>query len=70
MPQPKSPPPATPKPTRLLTPSEAAEFLSVSLRTLTRLTVTGDLPYARIGGQRRFELEALLAYVARHRRSG
>lgn len=70
MPQPKSPPPATPKPTRLLTPNEAAEFLSVSLRTLTRLTATGTLPHARIGGQRRYELEALLAFVARQRRGG
>lgn len=70
MPQPKSPPQTAPKPTQLLTPNEAAEFLSVSLRTLTRLTATGDLPHARIGGQRRFELEALLAYVARRRRGG
>jgi hypothetical protein len=30
----------------------------------------GDLPHARIGGQRRYELEALLAYVARQRRGG
>jgi excisionase family DNA binding protein len=67
-PKPPSPPP--PKPTRLLTPPEAAAFLSVSLRTLTRLTATGVLPHVRIGGQRRYELEALLAYVARQRRGG
>ena len=59
-----------PKLTRLLTPSEAAGFLSVSLRTLTRLTAMGDLPHARIGGQRRYELEALLSYVARQRDGG
>ncbi|MBU9700098.1 helix-turn-helix domain-containing protein [Rhodobacteraceae bacterium HSP-20] len=44
--------------------------MSVSPRTLTRLTATGDLPHVRIGGQRRYELEALLAYVARQRRGG
>jgi hypothetical protein len=44
--------------------------LSVSPRTLTRLTAMGDLLHARIGGQRRYELEALLAYVARQRRGG
>lgn len=64
---PQSPPP---KPTRLLTPSEAAAFLSVSLRTLTRLTAPGPLPHVRVGGQRRYELEALLAYVARQRDRG
>ncbi len=70
MPHPNSPPPTAPKPTRLLTPPEAAAFLSVSPRTLTRLTALGDMPHARIGGQRRYELEALLAYVARQRRGG
>jgi len=64
---PQSPPP---KPTRLLTPSEAAAFLSVSLRTLTRLTAAGALPHVRVGGQRRYEFEALLTYVARQRRGG
>ena len=61
---------APPKPTRLLTPSEAAAFLSISLRTLSRLTASGEVPYARIGGQRRYEMEALLAFVARQRRFG
>lgn len=67
---PHHPPPTTPKPTRLLTPDEAAAFLSVSLRTLTRLTSAGDLAHVRIGGQRRYELATLLAYVARQRRGG
>lgn len=67
---PKTTHPPPPKPTRLLTPSEAAGYLSISPRTLTRLTAMGDLPHARIGGQRRYELEALLAYVARQRRGG
>jgi excisionase family DNA binding protein len=68
MPHPQ--PPMAPKPTRLLTPSEAVAFLSVSPRTLTRLTATGALPHVRIGGQRRYELATLLAYVARQRRGG
>lgn len=58
------------KPARLLTPPEAAAFLSVSPRTLTRLTATGALPHVRVGGQRRYEFEALLTYVARQRRGG
>ncbi|WP_420026456.1 helix-turn-helix domain-containing protein [Fuscovulum ytuae] len=69
-PDPTPPAPPPPKPTRLLTPAEAAAFLSVSPRTLTRLTTTDALPHVRIGGQRRYELEALLAYVARQRRGG
>jgi excisionase family DNA binding protein len=70
MADPKTPHQLLPKPTRLLTPSEAAGFLSVSPRTLTRRTAMGDLPHVRIGGQRRYELEALLAYVAHQRRGG
>jgi excisionase family DNA binding protein len=70
MADPKTPHQLLPKPTRLLTPSEAAGYLSISPRTLTRLTAMGDLPHAQIGGQRRYELEALLAYVARQRRGG
>jgi excisionase family DNA binding protein len=70
MADPKTPHQLPPKPTRLLTPSEAAAFLSVSLRTLTRLTAPGTLPHVRIGGQRSYELEALLAYVARQRDGG
>ena len=61
---------APPTPPRLLTPSEAAAFLSISLRTLSRLTASGELPYARIGRQRRYEMEALLAFVASQRRFG
>lgn len=72
MPRPDPKPPAPPpsKPTRLLVPSEAAAFLSISGRTLTRLTAAGALPHVRIGGQRRYELEALLAYIAHQRRCG
>lgn len=61
---PQCPPP---KPIRLLTPSEAAAFLSISPRTLTRLVAAGDVGCVRIGGQRRFELPSLLSYVARQR---
>ena len=58
------------KPTRLLTPSEAAGYLSISPRTLTRLVAASEVGLVRIGGQRRFELEVLLAYVARQRNGG
>jgi len=50
MADPKTPHQLLPKPTRLLTPSEAAGYLSISLRTLTRLTAPGTLPHVRIGG--------------------
>jgi excisionase family DNA binding protein len=59
-----------PKVARLLTPPEAAAFLSVSPRTLTRLTSTGGLAFVRVGGQRRYEIETLLAFVAAQRRGG
>lgn len=65
---------ATPTPTnkilRLMTPLEAAAFLSVSPRTLMRLTSRGSLAFVRVGGQRRYEFETLLAYVTTQRQGG
>lgn len=58
----------SPKISRLLTPSEAAAFLSISPRTLTRLTSAGELGHVRVGGQRRYELTMLIAYVTRQSR--
>jgi excisionase family DNA binding protein len=55
---------------RLLTPGEAAGFLSVSTRTLSRIVQHGDLPIIRVGGSNRFVMEDLQAYVASHRRGG
>ncbi len=47
----------------LLTPAETADFLKVSVRTLRRLTV----PKVRIGGQVRYDLADLEAYVLRQK---
>ena len=53
---------------RLLKPAEAARFLAVSERTVTRLTSRGELPHVRVGRSRRFVFKDLLAYVASQRR--
>ena len=60
--------PQTTKPVRLLKPSEAALFLTVSERTVKRLTARGELPHVRVGGSMRFVMADLLAYVASQRR--
>ena len=56
----------TPKPIRLLTPKEAAEFLSVSIRTIQRLVVAGDLRAVRISKSMRFRMDDLLHFVDRN----
>ena len=52
-------------PTRPLTPREAAQFLSVSPRTLSRLVKRGDLPVYKVGGSLRYKLSDLTALVDR-----
>lgn len=47
----------------LLTPAETAAFLKISLRTLRRLPV----PRAKIGGQLRYDVVDLEAYVLRQK---
>ena len=54
--------------TRLLTPAEAAEFLSISIRSVKRLVARDELPCVRVGGSMRFCFSDLLQYV-RVRRS-
>ena len=49
--------------TRLLTPEEAAGYLSVSKRTLKRLVAEKELSAIRVRGGMRFRLEDLLAFV-------
>lgn len=49
--------------TPLLTPSQVAELLSVSSRTVTRLAANGELPGLRIGGQWRFREQTVRAWV-------
>lgn len=47
------------KPVRLLTPDEAAQFLSVSQRTVKRLVAEGRLRAYKIRRSMRFRLEDL-----------
>jgi len=56
----------TPKPIRLLTPKEASEFLSISIRTIQRLVVAGDLRAVRISKSMRFRMDDLLHFVDRN----
>ena len=51
------------KPVRLLTPEEAAQFLSVSQRTVKRLVAEGSLRAYKISRSMRFRLEDLNTYV-------
>jgi len=51
------------KPVRLLTPDEAAQFLSVSHRTVKRLVAEGSLRACKVRKSMRFSLEDLEAYV-------
>ena len=57
------------KPIRLLTIGEAAEYLSVSERSIKRLIARGDLPCIRVGSALRFAFADLEAFIA-HNRSG
>ncbi|MCS6287718.1 MAG: helix-turn-helix domain-containing protein [Nitrospira sp.] len=50
----------------LLTPAETAQFLKVSMRTLRRLPV----PRAKIGGQLRYDLADLEAWVRMQKQGG
>ncbi|NBS27071.1 MAG: DNA-binding protein [Gammaproteobacteria bacterium] len=55
------------KPVRLMTPDEAAGFLSVSTRTLKRLVAEGALGAVKIRGSMRFRLQDLEKYIERSR---
>jgi len=43
----------------IMTPREAAEYLSVHVRTLYRLAKNGDIPGRKVGGSWRFKKGAL-----------
>ncbi len=43
----------------ILTPREAAEYLSIHVRTIYRLAKNGDIPGRKIGGSWRFKKDAL-----------
>ena len=51
------------RPFRLLTPKEAADFLSVSTRTIKRLVSEGSLPAVRVRNSMRFKLQDLELYI-------
>jgi excisionase family DNA binding protein len=43
----------------IMTPREAAEYLSVHVRTIYRLAKNGEIPCRKVGGSWRFKKEAL-----------
>lgn len=51
------------KPVRLLTPEEAADFLSVSIRTMKRLVTEGSVQAIRVRGSMRFRLQDLMTFI-------
>lgn len=48
----------------VLTPKEAAEYLSVHVRTLYRLVKKGEIPGRKVGGSWRFKKDALDAWLS------
>ena len=58
------------KPFRLLTISEAAEYLAISERSIKRLIARGHLPCIRVGSALRFAFADLEAFIARNRSGG
>ena len=55
-------------PRLLLRPSEAAESLGISERTLWSLTDDGTIPCVRLGRSVRYDVEVLRAWVAKQPR--
>jgi excisionase family DNA binding protein len=53
-----------------LTRQDAAKFLSISLRKLDELRMSGELPHIRIGRSVRFTMEDLHAFNMRNKRKG
>jgi len=43
----------------ILTPREAAEYLSIHVRTIYRLVKNGEIPCRKVGGSWRFKKDAL-----------
>ena len=43
----------------IMTPREAAEYLSIHVRTIYRLAKNGDIPGRKVGGSWRFKKDAL-----------
>ena len=55
---------------RLLVPEEAAELLRISLGQLYHLTSEHRIPFLKVGGQLRFEVEPLLEHLRRAGEAG
>jgi excisionase family DNA binding protein len=54
----------------LLTPTEVMGWLQISRRTLARLVGNGSLPAVRVGGQLRFQPDAVEAFIEANRHRG
>lgn len=48
----------------IMTPREAAEYLSVHIRTLYRLAKNGEIPGRKVGGSWRFRKDALDEWIS------
>jgi len=48
----------------IMTPREAAEYLSVHVRTIYRLVKNGEIPGRKIGGSWRFKKDALDEFLS------
>jgi len=48
----------------VLTPREAAEYLSVHVRTIYRLAKSGEIPCRKVGGSWRFKKDALDVWLS------
>lgn len=60
--------PSTSQPLRpLLSVKSACEILAVSRNTVYKLVRSGDLPGVRVGGDWRFQPDAIEAYIERNR---
>jgi excisionase family DNA binding protein len=51
---------------RLLTKQQAADLLSVSVRTLDRMRSTGEIQATMVRGSVRFAPDAIERYIAKH----
>ncbi len=61
--------PANARDPDLLTPEQAAKVLAVSVRTLSRLTASGDVPHLRLGERLvRYSRAALAEWIERNMR--
>lgn len=51
----------------LLTVTQAAQFLTISVATMRRLQGQRNIPFIKVGGSVRFDKRDLVAYVERYR---